>query len=345
MLQSWRSSDQQRAVSRWLRRRPQYLAAWWRWQRDPLRSPTLLTSGAALVLVIVLLARYHVVVVMAAHWPWMLVAAALPFGTATARRRDAVLRCGSRSWLAALPSAASVSGQSAAVPLALSALLTLSVFCAGLADHLRSTVTMTAVATTLCGSILGIFFALVVPLRTCKAPRPGLRGIRRPPLTQLRPSLLPLGTWVVAQAKSASSPKRMALGALILLLAVPLEASTARFTRECLVTVGAWFIAQYLLTLLIALLHAPFAAFRWLCATPISLYRFTLSLGYQVWLKELTASVLVVFAMAALLPRLSATTLWTALGWVTACVLLGIIASFLAFRTGVLMSVLHRRIS
>lgn len=344
MLQSWRSSDQQRAVSRWLRRRPQYLAAWWRWQRDPLRWPALLTSAAALVLVIVLLTHYHVVAVLAAHWPWIGVAAALPFGPATARRRDAVLRWGSRSWLAALPSAASVSGQSAAVPLALSALLTLSVCCAGLVDHLRWTVTLTAVATTLCGSIFGIFLALVMPLRTRKAPRPGLRGIRRPPLTQLRPSLLPLGNWVIAQAKSASSPKRMALGALILLLAVPLEEYTVTTARECLVAVGAWFIAQYLLTLLIALLRAPFAAFRWLCATPVSLYRFTLSLGYQVWLKELTASVLIVFAMAALLPRLSGTTLWTALGWVTACVLLGITASFLAFRKGVLMSILHRRI-
>ena len=134
-----RSHHRMNAVSdlRWLRRRPQYLAAWLQWRNDPLRGPFLIAAAVALGVFSFLILHYDVLTFLAGNLFSVFAGSCLLFFLTTARRRSSLQHRSGRSWVTALPSAASLTERVVATPLSMAMLLAFATCLIGLVGGLR----------------------------------------------------------------------------------------------------------------------------------------------------------------------------------------------------------------
>jgi hypothetical protein len=327
----------------WLRRRPQYhLAAWLLWRAGPWRWLLLPTAAAAAGVLALLPAHYGVAATAAAHPAAVFGASLILFLARSIRRRQSLALARAHSWVGALPTAASLPEHVCVAPLTVCATITVIAALDGWMEGMGSRM-FAACAAFLCGSCAGMLLALLAPQRLLGRPRDRRVGPSRS-VAHTRPSVRPLGHWAVALKQAWSRPKVLARGSFVILMGIPMTESSAGFTRTALAAVAGWFVAHHLVSLLLALLRTAFPAARWLSATPLSACRFTLCLSHRVWIKEAVACFLLVCVAPAAHAQVSTgTTSLLAVNWLTACVLLGVVACVIARYSGMLRSFLHRR--
>jgi hypothetical protein len=253
-------------------------------------------------------------------------------------RRQVLQRAVERSWVAALPSSASLPERIALVPLALSFGVTAISF---LGDPCWPAFECAAAVQG--GACVGVLLAVLLPQRALgSAPQPRTVWLNRP-LAGTRASLLPLAHWPVGRKQTWARPQVLALGSFVILMGIPMTESQGGFARTAIGTVAVWFVGHHLVTLLLALLRTAFPAARWLAPTPLGGFAFAVFLGYRIWLKEAVAGFLLLCAATVVAPTLSASAgSLIVLAWLAACVVLGVAACHIARLTHVLSSPLHR---
>ncbi len=139
----------------------------------------------------------------------------------------------------------------------------------------------------------------------------------------LRATLLPLGLWPVSRTRVWGRPKITARWALLALLGIPLGTPAA----QALAVVAVVLVGWHLLSLLAAVVRVSFAAAWWLAPTTIGFVRFTASLVYLAWLRQLIVCALALAAIVALgRPRTLPAGAALAAAWLALCVASGVAA-------------------
>ena len=310
---------------RWLARHPHGLAAWLQCcnalRRFILLWPAAVLAAAALIwscsrpAVIALLQR------CAAHPLMLLVIAAVCTAIAAARRRPLAQRALERSWLAALPARPSLMLRVARFPLVALALITAALIVAVLAG-LRPAAGVAVFAPILAGAAAGFIAGWLLPHgggETVPASWYGaLPGWRA--ASAISPTLRPLGRWPLSRARVWGRPKITARWALLALLGIPLGTPAAK----ALAALAAVLVGWHLLSLLAAVVRVSFTAAWWLKPTAIGFVRFSASLVYLAWSRQLILCGLGLAAAAALgSPRMLHAGAALAAGWLAICCLSG----------------------
>jgi hypothetical protein len=221
--------------------------------------------------------------------------AAAAVAAATTRRKAGVRRELGQSWLAALPSAQSQLARVALAPLGLVALVVSVLIIATLAG-LPLPAAAVILAAIAAGAAAGLVIGWLLP-RGSAAPTPGSWYALVPrSRSDLRPTLLPLAHWPIAATRVWGRPSIRARWVLVVLLAVPLGTPAAKALAAAAGVLVGW----YLLTLLVAVMRVAFAAAWWLAPTSIGILRFTGSLVYLAWLRQLLICCLSLAATDAL---------------------------------------------
>jgi len=331
---------------RWLMRRPHCLAAWLQCRNAYRRTPLLWPLSALIIAVLVwAFSRAALIGFLqrcAAHPIILGIIAAVCTWAMTARLERGAQRELALSWLAALPTMQSQAARVALAPLAALALIVavlIVAMLAGLAPESAAEIVLPVAA----GMSAGFLTGWLAP-QGSTAVTPGSWYARVRPVrnrSEIRPTLLALGLWPIAQARVWARPKINARWLLLALVALPLGTPAAK----ALAVAAAVLVGWHVLALLGATVRVSFAAGWWLAPTSIGIVRFTGSLVYLAWLRQLIICALALAAAAALggAAALHAGSA-VAAAWLALCCLSGALACSWALASrSIAASTLHRR--
>jgi hypothetical protein len=316
------------------------------WRNACGRTKVLCVGGALLLLAVIWFLHQRALIGLLesslAHPMVTAILATFLWFAGASRRKQRLLATSVPSWLAAVPKDVSLLESFVAAPLIALILFFLLLGSLALSDDLSAADAALLLAFASATCVIGTSVAWFLP-HTVRPKTPSSWYLMEHPArdpSMLRPSLSGLGSLALGGAKVWNRPKIRARGVLLLLVALPMGVTAG----VALAAVLVWFLGLYVVTLLLAMVRASFAAAFWLAPTSIALSRLTFSIAYPAMLIQILICVIVLGAVdaiagAAALQRATP----FAIGWVVVFACAAVVATAYASRPGaVVHSIFHR---